>query len=87
MSGNVGRVKKEALNSAGGTCQTLQLFRQRSQTVSNLKDVFDREHDSRKLKEVVTNCLRNIKTRVRKDTPETHHIRRLSSGKVHEFHK
>src|SRR5215510_9777119 len=79
MECDVRRLKEKALNSARRTCQFLKLFCQYSQTVPNLKYLFDGEHNAWELEKIVTDSFSDIEPSVTEGASEAYQTRRVFS--------
>jgi hypothetical protein len=86
MERNVGYVEQIALDTAGSTLQTTQLFFKKLQPVLYLQDFFDCEYDSREFQKVIANGFRNIETSVAENCAQPRDIGCGLPRKVHEFH-
>jgi hypothetical protein len=83
---NVGGLKQEALDTAGGAFQIAQLVFEYRESVLSLEDLLDRKDYPREFQKVVTDCFGDVKASFPEDAPEPYDIRRAFPGKIHEFH-
>ena len=83
---DIRRAKKITLYAARRALQKNNLIFEQLQPVFDLQRFFNGKYNSRKLQEVVADRLCQIKTRIPENAAEPHHVWRVFSGKVHEFH-